>query len=246
MTQTVAVVTNATRFAGPAAYEALVGKGYTVVVHDDTFVDDGARQAFAVQNPSLKTISAQDREAIIAEASSYGPVDVLVSNDWIPWEHILGTPFEESTVANYEILIRELVYRPYELIRAAVGSMKERRSGRIILLTSATAARPLAGAPLYSSARAAATTLATAMAKRLGPYNIQVNSIGPNYFENPTYFPPGIWEENADLREEVTRDVPLQRLGTQEEMGALIAFLASGEATPVTGQFFGFAGGWLP
>jgi NAD(P)-dependent dehydrogenase (short-subunit alcohol dehydrogenase family) len=44
----------------------------------------------------------------------------------------------------------------------------------------------------------------------------------------------------------VAKEVPLQRLGQEHEMGALIAFLASGKATPVTGQFFGFTGGWLP
>jgi 3-oxoacyl-[acyl-carrier protein] reductase len=80
----------------------------------------------------------------------------------------------------------------------------------------------------------------------LGEFNIQLNAIGPNWFENPTYFPPGLWERDADLRALVAQEVPLQRLGQEHEMGALIAFLASGRATPVTGQFFGFTGGWLP
>ncbi len=54
------------------------------------------------------------------------------------------------------------------------------------------------------------------------------------------------WERDADLRALVAQEVPLQRLGQEHERGALIAFLASGRATPVTGQFFGFTGGWLP
>jgi NAD(P)-dependent dehydrogenase (short-subunit alcohol dehydrogenase family) len=58
--------------------------------------------------------------------------------------------------------------------------------------------------------------------------------------------PAGQWEQDADLRALVAKEVPLQRLGQEHEMGALIAFLASGKATPVTGQFFGFTGGWLP
>jgi 3-oxoacyl-[acyl-carrier protein] reductase len=88
--------------------------------------------------------------------------------------------------------------------------------------------------------------MVTAAAKALGEFNIQLNAIGPNWFENPTYFPPGLWERDADLRALVAQEVPLQRLGQEHEMGALIAFLASGRATPVTGQFFGFTGGWLP
>lgn len=124
--------------------------------------------------------------------------------------------------------------------------MKEARTGRIILVTSAAAVRPLATAVLYSAARAAATTLVTGAAKALGEHNIQLNAIGPDWFENPAYFPPGLWESDTELRATVAEEVPLQRLGRQDEMGALIAFLASGKATPVTGQFFGFTGGWLP
>lgn len=245
MTQTVALVTNVTQYAGPAAVTALAADGFRTVCHDQTFTEAEVRDAFAAANPELTPIADQEPEAMLAAAREHGSVDVLVSNDWVPAATV-RTPFDSATLDNFEFIIRQLVYRPFQLIEAAIPAMKISRAGRIILITSAAAVRPIADAVLYSAARAASTTMTTAAAKALGEYNIQLNAIGPNWFENPTYFPPGLWEQDADLRALVAKEVPLQRLGQQHEMGALIAFLASGKATPVTGQFFGFTGGWLP
>ncbi|WP_328646800.1 SDR family oxidoreductase [Amycolatopsis sp. NBC_00348] len=242
---TVALVTNVTQYAGPAGATALAADGFTVVCHDETFSDSEVRGKFVAENPELTPIAEQEPEAILAAAREHGRVDVVLSNDYVP-PSAVQKPFDGAPLGDLEFLMRELVYRPFELIQAATPAMKEARTGRIILVTSAAAVRPLATAVLYSAARAAATTLVTGAAKALGEYNIQFNAIGPNWFENPTYFPPGLWESDAELRATVAKEVPLQRLGQQEEMGALIAFLASGKATPVTGQFFGFTGGWLP
>jgi NAD(P)-dependent dehydrogenase (short-subunit alcohol dehydrogenase family) len=245
MTQTVALVTNVTQYAGPAGATALAADGFRTVCHDQRFTDAGVRDAFAAANPALTPIAEQEPEAMFAAASAHGSVDVVLSNDFVPPAAVMGA-FEAAKLDNFEFIMHELVYRPFQLIQAAIPAMKANRAGRIILITSAVAVRPTAAAVLYGAARAASTSMMTGAAKALGEFNIQLNAIGPNWFENPTYFPPGLWEQNAELRATVAKEVPLQRLGQQEEMGALIAFLASGKATPVTGQFFGFTGGWLP
>ncbi|WP_285480756.1 SDR family oxidoreductase [Amycolatopsis sp. NBRC 101858] len=242
---TVALVTNVTQYAGPAGAGALAADGFRVVCHDETFTDAEVRDKFAAGNPDLTPVAEQEAAALLTAAGDHGSVDVVLSNDYVP-PAAVRTPFDGAPLGDLEFLMRRLVYRPFELIQAATPAMKAGGGGRIILMTSAVAVRPLATAVLYSAARAAATTMTTAAAKALGEHNIQLNAIGPNWFENPTYFPPGLWESDADLRATVAKEVPLQRLGRQEEMGALIAFLASGKATPVTGQFFGFTGGWLP
>jgi NAD(P)-dependent dehydrogenase (short-subunit alcohol dehydrogenase family) len=245
MTQSVALVTNVTQYAGPAGATALAADGFRTVCHDHTFTDDAVREAFAAANPALTPIADQEPEAMLAAARAHGSVDVVLSNDYVPPASV-ASAFDTATLGDFEFIMHELVYRPFQLIQAAIPAMKANRVGRIILITSAVAVRPYASAILYSAARAAATAMTTAAAKALGEFNVQLNAIGPNWFENPTYFPPGQWEEDADLRALVAKEVPLQRLGQQHEMGALIAFLASGKATPVTGQFFGFTGGWLP
>jgi NAD(P)-dependent dehydrogenase (short-subunit alcohol dehydrogenase family) len=245
MPQTVALVTNATQYAGPAGAIALAADGFRAVCHDQTFTDADVRDAFAAANPTLTPIADQEPEAMLAAARAYGNVDVVLSNDYVP-PATVASAFDTATLDNLEFLMRELVYRPFQLIQAAIPAMKVNRTGRIIMITSAAAVRPMAAAVLYSAARAAATAMMTAAAKALGEFNIQLNAVGPNWFENPTYFPAGRWEQDSDLRDLVAKEVPLQRLGQEHEMGALIAFLASGKATPVTGQFFGFTGGWLP
>lgn len=242
---TVALVTNVTQYAGPAGATALAADGFRVVCHDETFTDAEVRAEFTAGNPELTPVAEQEPLALVAAAADHGSVEVVLSNDYVP-PAAVRNPFDGAPLGDLEFLVRELVYRPFELIQAATPAMKGAGGGRIILVTSAVAVRPLATAVLYSTARAAATTMMTGAAKALGAHNIQLNAIGPNWFENPTYFPPGLWESDAELRATVAQEVPLRRLGQQEEMGALIAFLASGKAAPVTGQFFGFTGGWLP
>jgi NAD(P)-dependent dehydrogenase (short-subunit alcohol dehydrogenase family) len=211
MTQTVALVTNVTQYAGPAGATALAADGLRTVCHDQAFTDAAVLDAFAAANPALTPIADQEPEAMLAAASEYGSVDVLLSNDYVPATAVM-TPFENATLDNFEFIIRELVYRPFQLIEAAIPAMKANRTGRIILITSAVAVRPAAAAVLYSAARAASTAMTTAAAKALGEFGIQLNAIGPNWFENPTYFPPGLWEKDADLRALVAKEVPLQRL----------------------------------
>jgi NAD(P)-dependent dehydrogenase (short-subunit alcohol dehydrogenase family) len=245
MSNKVALVTNVTQYAGPAGAAALAAEGYRTVCHDYTFTDDAVREGFATANPGLLPVAEQDPEALVAAADAEGVLEAVVSNDWVP-PSAVAAPLEEASTEDFDFIMRELVYRPFRLIQASAPVLRAHGGGRIILMTSAVARRQLGYAVVYSAARAASTAMMTAAAKALGGSNIVLNAIGPNYFENPTYFPPGRWEQDAALRAEVAEVVPLQRLGKEEEMGALIAFLASGRAAPVTGQFFGFTGGWLP
>jgi 3-oxoacyl-[acyl-carrier protein] reductase len=93
---------------------------------------------------------------------------------------------------------------------------------------------------MYSAARSATTSLAQGLAVEAAPYDIQVNPIGPAWFENPTYYPERLRDR---FQRAVEREVPLRRLGRQDELGALIGFLVSGQAAPMTGQFLPFTAG---
>lgn len=239
----VALVTNVHEYAGPAAVSALSSLGMLVACHDVRFVDASARSAFAREHPGTDARGEQ-APADLAEAvlREHGRLDVVVSNDVaVPPRR----PFDEVTAEEYRDVLERLTVRPFALAKAAVPHMTQRRSGCLLFITSATAVRPVAGTAAYASARAATTSLAMALAKELGGQGIQVNAIGPHWFQNPTYFPAG-WDRDERRREIFEREVPLRRLGREEEMAALIALLASGKATPVTGQFIGFTGGWLP
>jgi NAD(P)-dependent dehydrogenase (short-subunit alcohol dehydrogenase family) len=121
--------------------------------------------------------------------------------------------------------------------------MKERGAGKVIFLTSAA---PIGGMPnytAYAAARGAANALIKSLALELAPHNIQVNAIAPNFLDNPDYYPKELMDR-PDLAKRVLSQVPLGRLGEQEEAAALIAFLAGDHSGFITGQVIPFAGGW--
>lgn len=251
----IAVVTNVEQYAGPGAARALAAAGCTVVCHDGSFTEPEVRDAYAEGDERLRPVAEQDPQALVAAVlAEHGRVDVVVSNDFIPgtlWDPEPelpppGTPFmrsqplEEADVAELRATLEGLVVRPFLLAQAAVPAMKAQGSGTIVFVTSAVSYRAGPGYELYSAGRSATTSLAQGLAVQLAPHGIQVNPIGPAWFANPTYYPErhrAAWGPAAE------REVPLGRLGTQEELGALIVFLASGQAAPLTGQFLPFTAG---
>jgi 3-oxoacyl-[acyl-carrier protein] reductase len=239
----VALVTNVHEYAGPSAVSALSSMGMVVACHDERFVEEQARSAFAREHPGTDARGESEPAGLVeAVLRDHGRLDVVVSNDIaVPPRR----PFDEVTVEEYREVLERLTVRPFAIAKAAVPHMAERGSGCLIFITSATAVRPVVATAPYGSARAATTNLAMSLAKELAGRGVQVNAIGPHWFSNPTYFPPG-WDSDQRRREIFEREVPLRRLGREEEMGALIALLASGKVAPVTGQFIGFTSGWLP
>jgi 3-oxoacyl-[acyl-carrier protein] reductase len=243
MTDTrVALVTNVHEYGGPGAVAALADLGMCVVGHDVRFPDEQAREDFTAQHPGMDARSEQLPESLVRGVlDDHGRLDVVVSNDVAPF----ASAFSQATVEDYRELLERLAVWPFALAKAAIPALQQRGAGSLIFITSATAERPVPGTALYAAARAATTMLAAALPKELWGSGIQVNAIGPHWMSNPTYFPEG-WDRDDRRRERFEREVPMQRLGRQEELGALIALLASGSCAPVTGQFIGFTCGWLP
>lgn len=212
----VVLFTNPDRFAGPAAVPALEADGATVI-----------------------GVEAQPAE--VAKAiDAHGRVDVLINNDAFP---AIRAPVEEAKLDDLRAGMEAMLVAPFAMAQAVVPHMKANKRGKILFITSAT---PLNGLPNYSmyvAARGAANSLALILAKELAASNIQVNAIGPNYVENPDYFPEELIA-NPETLKRITRHIPLGRLGKPQELAALIAFLASDKADWITAQVIPFSGGW--
>ena len=251
----VAIVTNVRHYAGAGAVEALAAAGHTVVCQDRAFSDAAARVELESGEGSLAATAERDPTALVEGIlAEHGRVDVLVSNDYVPGESWSPLPepadpdlpvmrrvaVDELGVEDFRATLEQLVVKPFELCRAVLPSMKQRESGCIVLITSAVSYRANPWGEAYSSGRSAATSLAQGIAWEAAPYKIQVNPIGPSWFDNPTYYPQ---RDRDRFWPVVERKVPTGRLGSQSEMGALISYLASGEALPVTGQFIPFSSG---
>lgn len=240
----VALVTNVHEYAGPGAVESLLADGMIVVGHDARFVEADVRDSFTVGRDRLFATDQQGAAALVQSVlDQHGRIDALIANDIVPRPI---RPIDGSSDADYrEVLEAGAVY-PFSLSQAVLPHMRARKSGAIIFVTSATALHPMGEAAIYCASRAATTAYAIGLGQMLGPDNIQVNAVGPHWTKNPTYFPDG-WEEMMpDFARKLDKEVPLRRLGTQSEIGALIALLASQRAMPLTAQFINFAAGAYP
>jgi NAD(P)-dependent dehydrogenase (short-subunit alcohol dehydrogenase family) len=240
----VALVTNCRAYAGPGSVDGLVGAGHTVFCHDRSFVDDHTRATWGAEHPDAHALAEQGPEALVARVlESAGRIDALVSNDVVSPR---PDDFATCSADDCRAMLEDGYVWPFRLARAAVEPMKGQRRGAIIFVTSATARDPQASSVLYSSIRAGATAMAVALGRSLGKHGITVNAIGPSWFENPSYFPPG-WEEARPQRATQFRTYgTLDRLGTQEEMGRLVAFLADRAVLPITAQYIDFSGSSPP
>ena len=237
----VAVVTNVTRYAGPGAVSALGRAGYTVVCHDEDLVEEVPRAEFEANHRGAVACGSKTPQGAIGQAiKRYGRVDLLVSNDVYPLQYL---PLEACEAADLRRAIEALVVTPVSLVAKAAAEMKRQGRGYIVLITSAAPCRPEAGFSIYSSLRAGASAFAQAAARELAPHRITVNAIAPNFLESELYYPKDLWETDEG-KAKLRGLVPVGRLGTPAELGALIAFLASGSADFITGEVIKFTGGW--
>lgn len=242
MADRVVVVTNVTEYAGMPSAAALAADGFRVLCHDPAFGNAAARAAYADANPGQVASEATTPEELVAEAvRRFGRLDAMVSNDAFPARR---SKIDETDPDDYRMALESLMVAPFRLAGAAAKVMKAQGGGRMVLLTSAAPFRPYPGFTVYASGRAGASGLAVALAKELGPFNIQVNAVAPNFLYSETYYPKAQWQDDPKYVQRLKDMVPLQRLGRPEEIGALVAFLVSGKSDFVTGQVIGFTGGW--
>jgi 3-oxoacyl-[acyl-carrier protein] reductase len=236
------LLTNVVEYAGPGALQVLLADGHTVACHDRSFSDHDKRAAFAEQNPKARVLAAQHAEAIFEETMACcGLPDAIVSNDAYPF---MRSDIEAITIADLRATFEALVVFPVRLAQQFIPGMKRRRRGAFVFITSAREARPEAGFAVPTTARAATSAFAKALANELAPFGVQANVVAPNYLYSEMYYPKARFVDNAHGRELIARTVPFGRLGQPEEVGALIAFLASGKSPFVTGQVIHFTGGW--
>ncbi|MDJ0835776.1 MAG: SDR family oxidoreductase [Acidobacteriota bacterium] len=241
MDQRSALVTDALHFIGASSATALANAGFRVFCQDAAFVDAEVRRDFETRHPGLVVLAAQEAADLHAETfAAAGPLDVLVHNDAYPADRV---PIEEADADAFRTALEALVVRAFERTGAFVPDMKKRGSGKIIFVTSAAPLRGLANYAIYVSARGAANSLAKTLAVELARDNIQVNAVAPNFIESPTYFPASLMEDPKTAAR-ILKNIPLGRLGRQEEAAGLVAYLASPEADFLTGHVFPIAGGW--
>ncbi len=170
-----------------------------------------------------------------------GDIDILIANLALPAP---STRVQEVEDDEWKTVFDALVHPLPRLVRAVLPQMMERRSGKIIVIGSASALRGINRTSTYSAARGAQLSFVQAIGVELAPYNIQANAIAQNFVDNPTYFPAET-QANPRFQERLKREVPLGRLVAAEEDAAMVAYLCSDAANCFVGQVFPISGGWV-
>jgi len=186
-------------------------------------------------------------DVVDAARAAFGKLDILVTNTGGP----PSGPFEDHNAKVWRHAIAQNLESVVNLVREALPGMKQQQWGRIINVTSISVKQPVAGLILSNSIRAAVTGFAKTIANEAAPFGVTVNNILPGYTRTErlqdladavagrTGGKPG------DVYESWVKEIPAGRLGTPEELGALAAFLASEQASYITGQSIAVDGGWI-
>ncbi|MGQ0698094.1 MAG: SDR family oxidoreductase [Panacagrimonas sp.] len=171
-----------------------------------------------------------------------GHVDVLIAHLGAPSPKTL---ISESTEEEWRSMFAHMVDPLPRLARAVLPQMIERRSGKILLMGSASALRGMKRATSYSAARGAQLAFIQALGVEVAPHQVQVNAIAQNLVDNPTYFPPEVQTLPA-FKERIKWEMPLGRLVSAQEDAQFAAYLCSDAANCFVGQVFPVCGGWVP
>lgn len=236
------LITNAAQYAGPGAVEVLLKQGEKVVCHDLSFCDDKARRAFQKKYAKAECMQCVEPALLVAELQARGiEIDALVSNDVYP---ITRAPIGEISLDDLRNTFEAVLAFPVQLTQLLLPPMKARKRGCFVFITSARSLRPELGFAVPTSIRAGATAFALALSKEVARFEIQVNVVAPNYLYSEMYYPRAQFIDDPQGRDYIASLVPMGRMGTPDEIGELIAFLASGRSNFVTGQVIHFTGGW--
>lgn len=197
--------------------------------------------------PILCDLTKEDQIKNLSDKtqSHFGKIDVLVTNCGGP---PLGT-HENLTEKEWELAYNLTFMSTIRLIQSVLPGMKERKYGRIILITSMSAKQPIPNLMLSNSYRAGLLGYAKTLSLEVAENGITVNTVLPGYTatERLDYFAGEINKQTGQSRDEIyngwQQTIPVKRLGKPEELGALISFLASRQAGYITGTAIAADGG---
>lgn len=246
----VALVTGASLGIGRGAAVCLAAAGADVVVNYRSHRDEAEKVVQEIESMGRRALAWQadvaERESVIAmiegAVDAFGRLDIVVANAALtirelvleaPWEHIQKVcqvsqfgVFHTCQLAAQQMSGQERIYKS---------------GGKIIIISSILEEKPAAGSAAYNMSKAAINHLGRTLALELAPYHINVNMVNPGWIDTPGEH---VLNTDADLAAGAKK-IPWGRLGTPEDIGKVVAFLASDDADYITGATIRVDGGFI-
>ena len=239
----IALVTGGASGIGAATCRRLAGEGARVAVTDMNAPGAGEVAAEVNGMPYELDVRSSDSIAAAVSAASdeLGPIDILVNNagydefgffvntDPDMWDRVLGVNLRGVIAVTHAVL----------------PGMQERRRGRIVNVASEAGRVGSSGSGIYSAAKAGVIGFTKAIARESARYGVTCNAVAPGPIETPLLMgaPEALGDVGQKLVDVMVGSTVLRRLGQPDEVAAAITFLASDDASFVTGQALGVSGG---
>jgi 3-oxoacyl-[acyl-carrier protein] reductase len=238
----VAVVTGGARGIGRAIVEKLALLGANVVIADMLFelAEHTADEISQLTQSKLHVIkvnvadSKSSSEMIDQTVKEFGRVDILVNNAGITRDMLIIRMEEADWDAVLDVNLKGV----FNCSKAAIRPMMKQRYGRIVNISSVSGQAGQAGQTNYSASKAGVIGFTKALAREVASRQITVNAVAPGFI--PTTLTNDLSE---DLKKTILVATPAGRMGKPEEIAAAVAFLASEEASYITGQVLAVDGG---
>ena len=241
----VAIVTGASKGIGEAMARGLAEFGAKVVISSRNRESvDAVAESF--QNDGLEAIAIAANMGNVEEAQTlidqtvdaYGGIDIIINN--AAANPVFG-PIQNTEERAFDKILDVNLKGPFELCKKAYPILKQRGGGSIINISSIGGLTPERGIGIYSVSKAGLINLTKVMAQDWGADNIRVNAICPGLIK--TKFSEALWG-NEPILERFLQQIPLNRVGTSDDIAGLAVYLASDAAAYCTGGVYLIDGGY--
>ena len=220
MKKKTALVTGASRGIGKSIKESLLNEQIEVI------------------SPSRNELDLSSSESIDNFLTNLSTsVDILVNNAGI----LKVGQYNELSSVDFQEILQINVVAPFEIISGVVESMKQKKFGRIVNISSIWGQISREGRSIYSSSKAALDALTKSLALEFASYNVLINSVAPGYVDTEL-----ITKYNTNLElEKIKKTIPMQRFAKKNEISDLVKFLCSEDNSYITGQIITIDGGFV-
>jgi len=244
LTDQVAIVTGASRGIGRSIALYLAKLGAKVVVNYSGSKEKAEAVANEIQENGGTAIAVQanvansdDVSALMKETiDAFGRIDILVNNAGITRDNLLMRMKEDD----WDAVMNTNLKGVFLCTKAVSRQMMKQRAGRIVNIASIVGVSGNAGQANYVAAKAGVIGLTKTSAKELAARNIYVNAVAPGFIDTEM-----TEELPEDIKEQMLGQIPLAKLGNPEDVAKVVAFLASDDASYMTGQTLHVDGGMV-